>query len=99
MTWLPATVHNEAWVCTCGNDSSSDGFTPATSDGVPVEPYAGDAGYDRLDTVPGGWDERHYVCNACGAVIDQTTHEPNPDATDEYDSHRVRLVREAPSAA
>lgn len=94
--YLPATVHNEAWVCTCGNDSSGDGFTPSTPEGVPVEPYAGDAGYDRLDTVPGAWDGAHYTCNACRAVIDQSTHEPNPDATGFYDSHRVVQVRGAP---
>jgi hypothetical protein len=47
----------EAWICLCGNTSTSDGFFPCDDDGNEVPPTK-------------GW-ENLYVCGRCGRIIDQ----------------------------
>ena len=50
----------DAWVCVCGNTSSTSGFFPY-ADGREVEPTAE------------AWDGVHYVCAECLRVIDAGT--------------------------
>jgi hypothetical protein len=75
-------VHNEAWRCICGNDTMGAGFYPADPNtGAMVDP-----GIDS-------WDGKTDACGQCGRLMDQDTHRPNPNATDEWDSHLVTVVR------
>jgi hypothetical protein len=48
-----------AWICLCGNTSSSDGFATCNAEGDEIEP-----------TNESEWSDL-YVCNDCGRIIDQ----------------------------
>jgi len=47
----------------CDNVPDSDGFQPCMTDGTKVE------------STPGTWDGKHYVCERCGRIINQHTSE------------------------
>lgn len=49
--------NKEAWLCICGNDTSSDGFFPCDTNGNEMVPAE-------------GWDDL-YVCGRCGRIINQ----------------------------
>jgi hypothetical protein len=53
----------EAWVCTCGNEPTEDGFYPCNARGNEVRP------------TPENWKEPLYVCARCGRIIHQKTLE------------------------
>jgi hypothetical protein len=53
---------HDAWVCTCGNRPSENGFYPCDIEGHEVEP-------DEK------WTSNCYVCNQCKRVIDQDSLE------------------------
>jgi len=46
----------ESLICACGNTPMDDGFFPATSDGIEVEPE------------PDKWDGATYICGKCKLV-------------------------------
>lgn len=50
------------FICHCGNEPNRDGFFSAKTDGSITSP-----------SVNGEWDERTYVCLACGRIIDAPT--------------------------
>ena len=78
---IVSTADNEAWRCICGNDTMASGFYSADRDtGAYVEPDP-------------AWDGKTMRCGQCGRLIDQDTLAPNPNATDEWDSHLVTVVR------
>jgi hypothetical protein len=81
--WIVCTVHNDGWLCPCGNDESTGGFAFVTADGVEVDE----------PNEQSGWVRPLYGCNECGRIGDQDTLTTNPAATDEYDTHRVAVVR------
>jgi hypothetical protein len=81
--WITCTVHNDGWVGPCGNDESTGGFAFVTADGVEVDE----------PNEASGWVRPLYACNECGRVGDQDMLVTNPDSTDEYDTHRVAVVR------
>jgi hypothetical protein len=51
----------DAWECRCGNHVMSDGFYPCDKDGKSVDP------------TPELWKDDLIVCEACGAIIAQST--------------------------
>ena len=55
--------NDEAWICICGNEPSSDGFYPCDTNGNEMEPSIGSK-----------WDGL-YVCLKCGRIIRQDTLE------------------------
>jgi hypothetical protein len=48
------------WVCKCGNQPDSDGFSPCTNIGARCEP-------------DDNWEGTHYLCERCFRIIDQHT--------------------------
>jgi hypothetical protein len=53
----------DEWECVCGNRPRLEGFYPCNEQGEQVEP------------TPGDWTTDCYVCDRCGAIIDQSTLE------------------------
>jgi len=53
----------DAWVCLCGNTSTSQGFYPCDDHGKQISP-----------DVDGPWINL-YVCDRCGRIINQDTLE------------------------
>lgn len=49
------------WICLCEKAPCEGGFYECDSGGRQVEPIAGQ------------WDERLYICNSCGVIIDGAT--------------------------
>jgi hypothetical protein len=77
-------IHNDAFTCECGNNSSSDGFA-TTVGGKEVEPDA-----------DGPW-AGEYTCERCGKIYDQNkSYEHNQAADDEamrrYKAHKKRRL-------
>lgn len=80
--YLPSNESGDAWQCICGNDVMTGGFYPSD----PNVPY-------EVEPVIGGtWDEKHILCATCGRIMDQSTLTPNPESTDEWDTHTVKVV-------
>ncbi len=52
---------HDAWLCTCGNTPTGDGFYPCNTDGNEVEPSTEQ------------WKMPLYVCARCGRIIHQET--------------------------
>lgn len=48
------------WVCKCGNQPDSDGFSPCSNIGARCEP-------------DDNWEGTHYLCERCFRIIDQHT--------------------------
>lgn len=54
---------SDDWVCLCGNMPWLEGFYPCNERGEQVEP------------TPEDWTTDCYVCDRCGAIIEQSTLE------------------------
>lgn len=76
--WIKSDKGNEYWLCACGNDNQSDGFTALSITQAYNEGPRHDSGFT--------------ICQGCGRILNRHTHQHAPKDQINFANHQDGLV-------